>query len=579
MNRPWYQQIASILTGTLQTTLRRFPVTVLFGIALSVYLIHLIATDYETENKLIVIIGYYLSAGTLLSLTLHLWSEEMENPVRKAIAHVLPHGLLIADALFLYSLSPGESLTEIGIAHGAAIFAIGISVFFLSFSRTKNDMPNWNFASASFGAFITSILIGSVMSLGTCLLAYSLQALFNIEVNHKAYGYIVTVCNVFLSLLLFLGMLPQGREKHNESPHASPFLNGIIRYLFLPLEMGYILVLYIYAAKILITWELPTGWVSWLVTLMMAGCIAIEFGIYPSRIGRERQTDKRIAYRLPLVALPLLVLMTVSIMRRFQDYGISINRLYLITFNAWCYIVCIGLILNKARRINWIPVSFSVIFLLTSVLPVNYAGITRNKIHADIESELKASGISSLPLSREGYEKWLASLPYAHAANINDRVRYMRNWFGWESISDLVDQDISLYSLPEAESPHFSYQGETEPSEPLPIPEGHNQVIEIDQYMSGADGSLPDKWWENGSLPVPLELTGDTVYFDLDTIWKLQVHTSGGTFPETASMPPTALRCNSPDKSFVLTRFSLNYNKTNIEDTHLSFKGYLFYQK
>ena len=132
MNRPWYQQIASILTGTLQTTLRRFPVTVLFGIALSVYLIHLIATDYETENKLIVIIGYYLSAGTLLSLTLHLWSEEMEHPVRKAIAHVLPHGLLIADALFLYSLSPGESLTEIGIAHGAAIFAIGISVFFFT---------------------------------------------------------------------------------------------------------------------------------------------------------------------------------------------------------------------------------------------------------------------------------------------------------------------------------------------------------------------------------------------------------------------------------------------------------------
>lgn len=578
MNRTWYQQIANTLAGTFQTTLRRFPVTVLFGLALTAYLIYLISANYDTDSKRTVIIGYYLSAGTLLSLTLHLWSEEMARPVHKIIAHILPHGLLIADALFLYSLSADQSLTEIGIAHGAAIFAIGISVFFLSFSRSKDDMPNWNFASASFGAFITSLLVGSVMSLGICLLAYSLQALFNIEINHKSYGYIVTVCNVFLALLLFLGMLPQGREKHNDSPRSSTFLSGITRYLFLPLEMGYILVLYVYAAKILLTWELPTGWVSWLVTFMMGGCIAIEFSLYPSRIARDKRMDKRIACGLPLLALPLLVLMTVSIMRRFQDYGISINRLYLITFNIWCYIVCIGLILNKARRINWIPLSFSAIFLLTSVLPVNYAGITRKKIHTDIENELKASGISQLPLSRNAYEEWLASLPHAQAVNINDRIRYMKNWFGWESIDDLVDREISFYAIPETESQDISYRGETNPETPIPIPEGYTRMREIDQYMTGGDNSLPDKWWVNGSLPVPLELTGDTIYFDLETIRKLQAYKSEGASHATHGMPPTVLRCNTPDKRFVLTRFSLDYNETNIEDTHLSFKGYLFYK-
>lgn len=558
--------------------MRRFPVTVLFGLALTSYLIYLITVNYKTDSKLTVILGYYFSVGTLLSLTLHLWSEEITLLSRKILAHILPHGLLIADALFLYSLSSDRSLTEIGIAHGAAIFAIGISVFFISFSRTKNDMPSWNFASAGLGAFITSLSIGCIMSCGICLLVYSLHTLFDIEINDKCYAYIMAVCNVFLSLLLFLGILPQGREKHNDSPRLNPFLNGTIRYLFLPLEMGYILVLYIYAAKILFTWELPTGWVSWLVTLMFGGCIAIEFGLYPSRIGKERRADERIALGLPLLALPLLVLMTVSIMRRFQDYGISINRLYLITFNIWCYIVCIGLILNKARRINWIPVSFSVIFLLTSVLPVNYASITRNKLRSDIENELEKSGISSLPLSRETYESWLASLPYAQAVNINDRIRYMKNWFGWESIDDIVDREISFYSIPETDSPSISYQGETDPSMPLLIPEGHNRVLEIDQYMTGRNNSLPDKWWKNGSLPVSLELTGDTVYFDLETIRKFQ-HTSGNTFSETIQMPPTVLRCNTPDKCFVLTRFSLDYNETDIKDTHLSFKGYLFYQK
>lgn len=580
MNRPWVQQITNTLARTFKKTLKRFPVTVVFSLFLTIYLIYLIATENtETDKKLVWIIGYYLSVGTLLSLTLHLWSEEMLQPIHKTITHILPHGLLIADALFLYSLSPDQSLTEIGIAHGAAIFAIGLSVFFLSFSQTKNDMPSWNFTSASFGAFITSLLVGGIMSLGICLLIYSLEALFNTRINEKCYAYIVTICNVFLSLLLFLGMLPQGKEKHNGFSRPNSFLNGIIHYLFLPLEMGYIFVLYLYAAKILITWELPTGWVSWLVTIMVSGCIAIEFGLYPSRMGRTKRMDERIAYGLPLLALPLLVLMTVSIARRFQDYGISINRLYLITFNIWCYIVCIGLIINKARRINWIPISFSVLFLLTSVLPINYASITRNKIYADIEYKLKESGLSSLPLSKEAYDNWLKSLPYIQASDINNRIRYMRNMFGWESINDLVDKDISVYSIPNPESQEISYQGEADLSIPVPIPEGYTRMQEIDEYITGMNTSLPDKWWDTSFLPVPIEETGDSIYFDMETIKTLQTYQSEGTPHTTFEMPPTILQCNTPEKCFMLTSFSLNYTETNIEDTHLSFKGYLFYQK
>ena len=118
MNRPWVQQITNTLAGTFKKTLKRFPVTVVFSLSLTIYLIYLIATENtETDKKLVWIIGYYLSVGTLLSLTLHLWSEEMLQPIHKTITHILPHGLLIADALFLYSLSPDQSLTEIGIAH------------------------------------------------------------------------------------------------------------------------------------------------------------------------------------------------------------------------------------------------------------------------------------------------------------------------------------------------------------------------------------------------------------------------------------------------------------------------------
>ena len=100
---------------------------------------------------------------------------------------------------------------------------------------------------------------------------------------YKRQAYIFIICSVLLPTLLFLGMLPQGESKHNRQPQSLDFLNGIIRFLFLPLIGGYLLVLYIYTARILSNWELPIGWVSWLVVTLMAGCIAIEFGLYPTR--------------------------------------------------------------------------------------------------------------------------------------------------------------------------------------------------------------------------------------------------------------------------------------------------------
>lgn len=569
MNRQWILQTFQTVAGTFQHTLRRFPVTVLFIFALTFYLLHLIATEATGEKKLIWVTGYYLSTGTLLSLTLHLWCEEIKKIRSKWLIQAGMHALLMADAWFLYTLSPGQSLTEIGIAHAAALFALALSIFFLSFTKAVNDIPSWNFASSSIGALATALVIGSIMSGGISLLVFSLHALFGIGISHKCYLYILALCNVCLVLLLFLGLLPQGEEKHNNRPQPNNFLSGIMHYLFLPLEIGYMIVLYIYAGNILVDWELPIGWVSWLVTIMMGGCIVIEFGLYPSRMGTESQTDKLIARWLPVLALPLLILMTVSIGRRLQDYGITINRLYLLTFNIWCYAVCIGLLINRARRISWIPISFACIFLLVSVLPVNYASITRNKIHADIKSRLEQAEAPSLPLSRQAYENYLKTLTYAQAADLNNRIRYMRDWFGWASLNDLVTKDISLYTLPETESQTHTYRGEADSAIPIDLPQGYAKLMEIDAYLSGEETSLPDCWWKSGILPVALKTTGDTLYFELDRLKETQSD-------EPGPMQPLTLQSNKSDRVFILTRFSLNYNENETKDTYLNFKGYLF---
>jgi hypothetical protein len=86
----------------------------------------------------------------------------------------------------------------------------------------------------------------------------------------------------------------------------------------------------------------------------------------------------------PVLALPLVILMTVGIVRRLGDYGITVNRLYVLTLNLWFYAVCIGLFVLKARRIHWIPLSFGAILLLTSAQPMNYCEIVRRYLRQQI---------------------------------------------------------------------------------------------------------------------------------------------------------------------------------------------------
>ena len=575
-------------TEAFQNCLKRFPVAVTFIFAFTAYLIYLTSTGWKGEDRLLFITGYYLSVGILLSLTLHLWSEEVKSRLWKTTIQLAAHALLIADTFLLYHyLTTESSWIEIGIAHAAVILAVGLSTFFLSFLREKNDIASWNFALNTVSAYIVTQVIGLILCAGISLLLFSLHQLFDIHISGKCYAYIYYLCNVLLGLMLFLGLLPQGDDKHNRKPHSSEFLNGILHYLFLPLTAGYLIVLYIYATRILISWELPIGWVSWLIVALMTVCIAIQFGLYPTRFKENKRFDNWIARWMPVLILPLLLLMTIGIIRRFNDYGVTINRLYLATLNGWFYIVCIGLFVIKARRINWIPISFAVIFLLTSALPVNYAGITKNTILNEIKAEMQRSCQAEVPLSLEQYKEWIYSLPEKQAVQINSKFKYLSNWFGTESVTHLIEKNVThnLYSVAadietdtvavDTDNDRVSYSGEIDIQTIINIPEGYTRLIAIpDGSISSHRFTVSRQSLESGILPVSLDTrTGklnDSVYIELNTLEMLEKNSKHG------HIPPTSFRCNSPRNLFILTAFDIHYEKDSDEDARMSIKGYLF---
>ncbi len=551
--------ISRTLGAAFRRCASRFPVTLVFALALTLYLCHLVNLSGETDDKrLLVCLGYFLSVGTLLSLSLHLWAEEVRRRPLRVAVQAVAMVLLAADAVFLYHCATGPRLVDVIIAHGAAVLAIGLSVFFLPFFREKDDIPAWNFAQTAIGMLALVFIVGGVMSGGLCLLTFSLHQLFAVEVGYRCYLYILIWCSLLLPLLMFLGLLPQGADKHDRLPRPTAFVSGTLHYLFLPLAGLYLLVLYVYAATIVARWELPDGWVSWLVTALMAGCIAIELGLYPLRVRDRKPWDERIARWLPLLILPLLVLMTVGIGRRFLDYGITLNRLYLATLNGWFYFVCLGLIIGRARRISWIPISFSLVFLLTSALPVNYAGITRGILHDEIKEVLG----DARPLSEEQYEAWLKTLPREEARTVEDKLHYLQDWFGKESIQDLVKDGVPYRRVmaeeePDTENLHYNQVDHTT----VTLPTDYNRctLININDILHAYTPS-------DSLLTIPLESMADTVRIPIDTLRTLDSH------PQSA---PAMLRTEAGNV-LMLTTFHIYLNPQETE-AEARIAGYLFH--
>lgn len=556
-----------VIADVFHNCIVRFPISVGYITILTVFLLIGINQKDLFSERFLYVAYYYFSVGYMLSLSLHLWQEETASRRTVVVANVVAHAVLIADAIYLYRLPDSQPFLEKGIAHTAAVLALWLSMFFLSFLKEKDNMASWNFAMKLVAQFMLSHVIGLVMFGGLSLLMASFSHLFGVDVDGVCYENLAVLFCLYLPSLLFLGLIPGGEAKHDRSPMVSKFMNGVLHYLFLPLIGCYIVVLYVYALQILGAWKLPDGWVSWLVVALMTGCIGIEFGLYPVRKKNEKCFDGIIARWLPIVILPLLILMTVGIARRFHDYGITINRLYLATLNAWFYFVCAGLFITRAKRINWITISFSIVFLVTSALPVNYVSITRRTIYRSVAEELKVLGADKFPLNKEEYKTFMESIPEDRAEIISGRLEYMVDWFGHESVADIADKDIPFWNYKYGkgyDGYYADFSARLEDLAEIELPKGYSRMVHLSYETS--DKFAKDN--ESVVLFVPNTKTSgvsDTIYLDIKRIKQIK----------QPYRKPVFMRCSSSGCVFMLTYYNMTYYR-NSEWTNLTFSGYLF---
>jgi hypothetical protein len=483
----------SVLIERFGHGIRRFPVAVLLLVFLTVYLMSLINhDDGPVSEKWNFFFIFFPATGALLAVSLQLLTEDFKHRLTAIVTQVLVLALWLGVSLYLTQFERFSMQQLVGVS--ATVVTMVLSLFLLCFYRKDDDVPFWNFAQRLFVAITAGVVVSGILTLGIILFVQSLDWLFGMEVNGW-FLYIPTFCMVLLAPLLAMSQIPEGEQKHIRriAPYTG-FIKGVSQYLFIPLLLLYIATLYVYAAKILITWQLPVGWVCYLVSASMLGMVILIFITFPLQYEQGNSFFKRLMRCLPLAMLPLLVLMSVAIGRRLSDYGITVSRLYVVVFNLWCYVVCIGLLLSRNRRIWWVPASFAVVLLLISVGPWSIPNVTEHRLQAEVREAFASSGVKKLPLTGTQYEKWLKTADEKLVRSVDSKLFYLQTDYGYESTNALVEDDAIVGSMDriqvdrennitqEGHDMHF-YNHEGNLMTHVEVPQGYTHMECVDNVM------------------------------------------------------------------------------------------------
>jgi len=418
----------------IQLVALRFPFTLFFLLSLA-FLFFLQINKHGIDikpNKWV-----FFSLGIGLSLAVTLFSERFKNNFVKIGSNLLSILILMAYCYFL----PDKFLP----VHFYQVISIGIvlilSAFVVPFFKKNNDIPFWEFSKTSILQLFIASVFSQVLFAGLCLAILSLKELFKVDIQSKVYEDIAVICYALFAPIYFLANITPENEMHKLDFTFNKFVKILGLYILLPILALYSLILYVYLAQIIIKWQLPNGWVSTLVSVLGLGGFLCMLILYPLRLENQNKIVNLLSKYFPVLLLPLLVLMSVGIFRRLGDYGMTINRLYVLILNAWLYGISIYLFLSKASHLKWIVISFTTVLFLSSVGPWSVYHITKRTMVKEIGKLLNEAKLMKDGKAIDNSQKSIVLKPKL-AESLSEDVKYVCTNYGVQNLQPYFSHSI-----------------------------------------------------------------------------------------------------------------------------------------
>ncbi|SHM92707.1 protein of unknown function [Fibrobacter sp. UWR3] len=410
----------------ISSAFRRFP------IASALAFFTFFALVYNTEHteiferlagmRFLAWLGIYPVAAMLISLTTSLVQESLKNESKLpqaisgaawlALSIILAFGITSSVAMQFSLLAHYSTLTYYFIASTALVYVTAtLGIFIAPFWKNKDENAFWIFLFKNLKALVVAALVTALLLASVEALVFCFGALFEHEFDEKVYFYIFYFCASAVFPILYFSGIPAIEECHSETPALNKFATSTIRFLFVPVLSLAILLFYAYIVKFIVLWDMPQGMVSYFVSGFMLYMLALVTILYPTRLAPGNTFEKKLLKVFPAACIPLVAMMSVGLIRRISDYGISAERIYAATINIYFYVIIAVFLIDKIKcKSRYIAVIFCALFFVITDTPLSAYSISQRVWMGSIREALAEAGYTEFPLSKDDARKFVIDL-------------------------------------------------------------------------------------------------------------------------------------------------------------------------
>ncbi len=352
------------ITDKAQNAFKRFPITLLWSILGTLFCI--VVCDDTTndlfEDQLDTLLTLILGISWLIGTQFFI--EQQKKPQKWWFLKPLVVVLLLL-FWWMFPNAEHDPSPEHFIRFFLFLIAGHLFVFFAPFINEWNKAAYWNYLKTIGAAIIRSGFFSGVLYIGLVIALVAIDALFDVYIKERRYLQLFFLCLGIVNTWIYLSDFPRNILNTSDIRFQKA-LEVFVKYILIPLVLLYLLILYAYGFKILIEWELPKGWVSYLVTILALLGFMVQVIINPIEKSIKAWTINRFYPWFYWLLLPLLVLLFVAILRRVFDYGITENRYFVLLIACWITAISCYLLLTKNRKLIVLPISLFILALLSS---------------------------------------------------------------------------------------------------------------------------------------------------------------------------------------------------------------------
>lgn len=399
--------------------IREYPMVLAMAFLAAISTISYISYDYNSQDQSFV---YLKFAGVAsLGISVMFAIKMLSQRIGKEIILQL-FGLVFL--VFFYFLLPlkEKEFTEVYAFLLIPTFILShLLVSFIAFIRKDQKLNFWQFNKNLFiNIFLTAVFTGVLIG-GIMLAILAVDQLFDFNFKGRYYSYTFSFLSIFGSSFIFLLFNEKGLaylEKNGDYPVILKFFT---QFILVPLILIYAVILYFYSAKILINWELPRGWVSYLIlAYSVVGILAILL-VHPLKDDSTKSWVRIFSNVFYYTLAPLIILLFVAIFTRILEYGYTEPRYFVLIIALWLTTVVLYFIFIRRQTIKFVPVSLFVFGLFSLTFPYINAFSVAKKSQ---KSELVKS-LSDHNLLENGKINFNKEIPNAVANDISDKFSFL----------------------------------------------------------------------------------------------------------------------------------------------------------